>query len=480
MSSASPPSHPPSVGSPPRAGRREWLGLAVIALPCLLYSMDLTVMNLALPTISRALSPTNAQELWIVDSYGFLLAGSLVTMGTLGDRLGRRRVLLIGAAAFEVASIIAAFSSSATMLIVMRGLLGIAGATLAPSTLSLIRNLFLDARQRTFAVGIWATSFSVGAAIGPFVGGLLLQRFWWGSAFLIGAPVMILLLLLGPVLLPEFRAPDASRVDWPSAALSALGVLPLIYGLKRAAFSGIGVAPVLSMLVGVAVIFAFVRRQRSLAEPLLDLRLFAIPAFRLALALNSLSLFVAFSAFLFVAQYLQLVLGLSPLSAGLWTVPSAFGFIIGSLLAPWLARHFPLSRLLAASLAFAALGLSILCSVEPSSRVVVPMVAALILAIGVSPVVTLATDLIVSSAPAEVAGAASALSETSTEFGGAAGIAIFGSIGGAVYRWQLAKPSAPALAPSLASAGHQTLAFAISASERLAPELGVALRVRAR
>src|SRR5688572_30502039 len=170
---------------PAKAGRREWLGLAVIALPCLLYSMDLTVLHLAVPQLSADLNPTAAELLWIIDIYGFLVAGSLVTMGTLGDRIGRRRLLMIGAAAFGVASIVAAFSTSATMLIATRALLGLAGATVAPSTLSLIRNMFLDPQQRTFAIGLWITSYSVGGAIGPLVGGLLLEFFWWGSVFLI-------------------------------------------------------------------------------------------------------------------------------------------------------------------------------------------------------------------------------------------------------------------------------------------------------
>src|SRR5438093_3932050 len=203
-----------------RATRREWLGLAVIALPCLLYSMDLTVLNLAVPRLSADLKPTSVQLLWIVDIYGFLLAGSLITMGTLGDRIGRRRLLLIGAAAFGGASILTAFSASAGQLIVARGLLGVAAATLAPSTLSLIRNMFADARQRTTAIAIWVASFSAGAAVGPVVGGVLLEHFWWGSVFLIAVPVMLLLLVFGPALLPEFRDPDARRLDLMSAALS--------------------------------------------------------------------------------------------------------------------------------------------------------------------------------------------------------------------------------------------------------------------
>src|SRR5262249_6676744 len=207
----------------------------VMGVPCMLYSMDLTVLNLALPRVSADLRPTSAQLLWIVDIYGFVLAGMLITMGTLGDRIGRRRLLLIGAAAFGAGSILAAFSRTAEMLIATRALLGVAGATLAPSTLSLIRNMFLDERQRTVAIGVWISSYSFGAVIGPFVGGWLLESFWWGSVFLIGVPVMALLLVLGPLVLPEFKDPNAGQLDLTSSLLSLLAVLPVIYGLKQMA-----------------------------------------------------------------------------------------------------------------------------------------------------------------------------------------------------------------------------------------------------
>src|SRR5829696_3144907 len=228
----------------PRARRREWIGLAVIALPCLLYSMDLTVLELAVPKLSADLKPTSSQLLWILDIYGFLLAGFLITMGTLGDRIGRRRLLLIGAAAFGAASVLAAFSRSAEMLIATRAVLGVAGATLAPFTFSLFANIFLDPDQRTLAIGVWATSFSAGAAIGPLAGGLLLEYVWWGSVFLLAVPVMALLLVLGPVLLPEFRYPHTGRLDLFSATLSLAAVLAMIYGLKQVAQEGLGWLPV--------------------------------------------------------------------------------------------------------------------------------------------------------------------------------------------------------------------------------------------
>ncbi len=323
----------------PKATRREWIGLAAIALPCFVYAMDMTVLNLALPAISSALAPSASQLLWIVDIYGFLVAGFLITMGTLGDRFGRRRLLLIGAAAFGAASVAAAFADSTEMLIAMRALLGVAGATLAPSTMSLIRNMFHDAHQRQFAIGVWIASFSAGGAVGPLVGGVLLEFFWWGSVFLVAVPVMALLLVVGPRLLPEYRDPDAGRIDLPSVALSLGAVLATIYGLKRMAEHGFGWLALAGVLGGLAFGTAFLRRQRRIDYPLLDLDLFRRPAFTAAFAAYGLSCLAMFGVYLYIAQYLQLVLGLSPLLAGLATVPWSLAFAVGSLLAPRLARR---------------------------------------------------------------------------------------------------------------------------------------------
>jgi DHA2 family multidrug resistance protein-like MFS transporter len=464
----------------PKAGRGEWIGLGVIALPCLLYSMDLEVLYLAVPSLTADLQPTSSQLLWITDIYGFLLAGCLITMGTLGDRVGRRRLLLIGAAAFGVASAIAAFSTSVEMLIASRALLGVAAATLAPSTLSLIRNMFLDPRQRTFAIGVWATSFSVGAAIGPVLGGVLLEFFWWGSVFLLAVPVMAALLVLGPMFLPEFRDPDAGRIDLLSAALSLVAVLAIIFGLKRIAQDGLGWSPVLPMLGGFALGLLFVRRQRKLPDPLIDIQLCRLPAFSAALAANSLGIFVAFGAFLFIAQYLQLVLGLSPLEAGLWIVPSSGGFIAGSMLAPVAVRWARPGFVIAGGLALAAVGLALLAFVDGGSSLAVLVTASIVLALGVAPAVTLGTDLIVSTAPPERAGSASGISETGAELGGALGIAVLGSIGTAVYRNEVADAVPAGVPLDEAETARDTLGGAIEAAERLPEQLGAALLEAAR
>src|ERR687895_2683947 len=345
-----------STVEPPRAARREWVGLAVIALPCLLYSMDLTVLNVAIPELSADLQPSSSQLLWIIDIYGFMVAGFLITMGTLGDRIGRRRLLLIGAVAFGAGSLLAAFSSSAEMLIVARALLGVAGATLAPSTLSLIFNMFHDPQERTLAIGVWIASYSAGAVIGPVVGGLLLEFFWWGSVFLLAWPVMALLLVLGPLLLPEFKNPEAGRIDPLSVVLSLAAVLAAIYGLKQIAQDGLELLPALSIAAGAALAAVFVQRQRTLADPMIDLGLFRFRAFSASLAAYGLSIAVVFGAFVFILQYLQLVVGLSPLEAGLWMVPSGLAFIAGGVLTKALVRRVRPGLVMAGGLAISTRG----------------------------------------------------------------------------------------------------------------------------
>ena len=315
-----------------KATPREWIGLAVLALPCIIYAMDLTVLNLAVPTLSADLKPTAAQLLWIVDIYGFLAAGSLLVMGNLGDRIGRRRLLLIGSASFGLLSLFAAFARSAEMLILARALLGIASATMAPSTLSLISNMFRNEREKTFAVSVWVASFSFGGAMGPVIGGVLIAHFWWGAVFLAPIPVMVLLLIVGAKLLPEHRNADAGRLDLLSAALSLAAILPAIYGIKSASEGGNLAWAASAVGVGLVVGVLFVRRQLSLADPLLDLRLFERPTLTAALAINVLDFLVGFGILVLVAQYLQLVLGLTPMQAGLWGVPAGLGFVVGSLL----------------------------------------------------------------------------------------------------------------------------------------------------
>src|ERR1700730_8394993 len=299
------------TGGEPRAGRREWVGLAVLALPAFVIALDFSVLNLAVPVISRELMPTATQLLWIVDIYGVILAGFLVTMGTLGDRIGRRRLLMLGAAGFGIASVAAAYSVSAGMLIGARAGLGFAGATLMPSTLLLISNMFRDERQRTVAIAVWSTSLPLGGAIGPLVGGALLQVFWWGAVFLLAVPIMAVLLATAPVLLPEYRNAAAGRPDFLSVGLSLAAILPVVYGLTEIAEGGLRIGPVSAVVAGLLIGWGFVRRQRSLADPLIDPRLVPGAGIHRRLGNHRVGLLRDLGMLLLISQYLQLVLGLS-------------------------------------------------------------------------------------------------------------------------------------------------------------------------
>lgn len=437
-----------ATSRPPRASARDWVSLAVLALPCMVYAMDLTVLNLALPRISEVLLPSASELLWIVDIYGFFVAGFLITMGNIGDRYGRRRILLIGALAFTLASIIAAFASDATMLIIMRALLGIAGATVAPSTLSLIRNIFHDPGERQFAIGIWITAFSVGSAVGPLVGGFVLQYADWPSIFLVAVPVMVALLVLGPFLLPEYRDPAARPIDAASVLLSLAAILTATYGLKKLAEAGPAAVPLLALLIGFGLGAVFIRRQRRLAHPLLDLSLFDQPRFRAAIAAYSLGGMAMMGLYILITQYLQLVLMLTPLQAGLSLLPWSLGFVVGSLGAPMLTRRMSPVTAIVRCLLVGALGFVVMAFIGPDRGVAVLVAATTIMSLGLAPVFTLGNEIILTAAPPERAGAASAVSETSGELSAALGIALLGSLGMALYRTGL-DPALLAAIPDL-------------------------------
>ncbi|MCG5214756.1 MFS transporter [Streptosporangium soli] len=460
-------------GVPSKAGRREWIGLAVLVLPTLLLSIDMTALFLAVPQLSADLAPSGAQLLWITDIYGFLIAGFLITMGTLGDRIGRRRLLLIGGAAFAVASVAAAYSTSAEMLIAARALLGVAGATLMPSTLSLIRNMFHDRTQRTLAISVWMTGFSAGSVLGPLVGGVLIEQFWWGAVFLLGVPVMGLLLILGPLLLPEYRDPGAGRLDLLSALLSLAAVLAVIYGLKEIAAYGVTVPATLSTAAGIVLALVFVRRQRALPDPLLDLRLFAVRSFSASLGTLVLVVLVGPGVGFLTGQYLQLVLGLSPFEAGLWSLPPAVAIIVGFMLAPALARRIRPAYVAGGGLAVGAGGLALIALAGDLSGPAAVVIGQVVFFAGAAPLMVLGIDLIVGSAPPERSGSASALSETGQEFGGALGLAIFGSVATVVYRGRLVVPEG--VPPAAAEAAQDTLGGAAAAAARLPEPLAGAL-----
>lgn len=450
-----------------RAGRREWAGLAMLALPSILLSLDVTLLHLAVPHLGAALAPSSTQMLWIIDIYAFMIAGFLVTAGTLGDRIGRRKLLLIGAVAFGVASVAAAYANSPEMLIAARALLGVAGATLMPSTLALISNMFQDPKQRGTAIGIWAAGFSVGIALGPVVGGAMLEAFWWGSVFLLAVPVMALLLITGPILLPEYKDENAGRIDLPSVLLSLAAILPVIYGVKEIAKHGIEPASVIAVIVGAAFGHVFGRRQLHLDDPMLDLSLFRSRAFSVALGVMLFAAVAMGGIYLFVTQYLQMVAALSPLRAGLWLLPAAAALIATSMLAPIAARRIRPGNVTAIGLILSAIGYFILTQADPDKSVALVVVGFGFIYAGIGPIMGLSVSLIVGSAPPEKAGAAAALQPTSSDFGLAVGIAALGSLGTTVYRNGVVD-QLPADTPAAAAgATRDTLARALDATSSL-------------
>lgn len=462
------------------AGRSEWIGLSVLALASLVYAMDLTVLHLAVPSISADLDPTSSQLLWAIDIYGFMVAGLLITMGALGDRIGRRRLLMIGAAMFAAGSVAAALASSIEMLIVTRAVLGVAGATLAPSTLALIFNMFTDVRQRTVAIGVWAASFSAGAAVGPLAGGILLERFWWGSVFLMAVPVMALLLVVGPRVLPEFRDPDGGRFDPVGVIVSMVAVLGTIYGLKRAAEGELGATGVGAIVLGLLAARAFWHRLRTSTNPLLEAELFKNPAFTAALASNLLAVFIPAGFFLFIAQHFQLVLDFSPFESGLLSLPWALGFAVGAIAASRLVHRIPPGGLIAWAFVIAAGGLIGMAHAATSDGPLPLVIASVVTSLALSPIVTVTTELVVGSVPAEKAGAASGMSETGAELGGALGIAVLGAIGAAVYRRGLLSRLPEGLETDLAAPVLETLGAAVEFSAQVPGGLGLALARAAR
>ncbi|PKW17121.1 DHA2 family multidrug resistance protein-like MFS transporter [Saccharopolyspora spinosa] len=455
----------------PSAGRREWVGLAVLALPTLLLSLDMSVLHLAVPHLAADLRPSNTELLWIIDSYGFMIAGFLVTMGTLGDRIGRRKLLMFGGAGFGIASIAAAFAPTPAMLIAARAVLGIAGATLMPSTLALISNMFQDARQRGTAIAVWMSCFMGGMVIGPVVGGVLLENFWWGSVFLMGVPVMVLLLAVAPALLPEYRDESAGRLDLISVGLSLATILPIVFALKELAKHGPQVPSLAALAVGLALGVVFARRQRRIADPMLDLGLFRVRAFSAALGIMLVGAITMGGVFMLVSQYLQLVAGLTALEAGVLLVPQAGAVVVGSLIAPRLAKRFRPEFVLGFGMLLAAGGILLFTLADVGNGTAVVAIGMVVASFGMGPQGVLCTEMVVGSVPAQKAGAASAMSETSGEFGIAMGVALFGSLATAVYRNVLAIP--PEVPSGVAVEARDGMAGAMSAAGRLADQASV-------
>lgn len=459
----------------PRAGRREWAALGILALPTMVLSMDLTVLHLAAPSMSADLAPSGTQLLWILDVYGFLMAGFLLVMGPLGDRIGRRRLLLIGAVAFTAASLLAAYASSPETLIAARALLGVAAATLMPSTLALLTDLFRAPDQRALAIALWMVAFTGGEALGPLVGGILLEFLWWGSVFLIAVPVMILLLALAPFLIPESTERTPGRLDPLSVTMLLAAVLASVYGVKEFAAQGSGVTPGVWLLVGVVSGVLFVRRQSRLTDPVVDPALFRSPAFSAGVGVQMLAVAAMAGGQLLTLQYLQSVLGLTPFEAGLWTVPSVILGVAATLLVPRLTRRVRPAHVVAGSLFAAAVGSTLLAATVPREDLLWTVVGFTVLYVGVTPTLVLTTDLVVGSVPRERAGTAAGVSESGAELGLSGGMALIGAAVMSVYGSRVSAGAPEGVSEERSMEASETVGQGVAVAESLGGESGDAL-----
>ena len=463
----------------PGAGWREWVGLAVLCLPTFLVSMDFSVLYLAVPHLTVALAPSGIQQLWIVDSYGFLIAGFLVTMGRLGDRIGRKRLLLIGGAVFGVASVAAAFSTSPAMLIASRALLGVAGAAVTPSVLALVTGMFTDERRRSRAIAVYLTCFMGGTTLGPLVGGVLLEYFWWGSVFLVAVPGIVLLLVFGPSLLPEQQAPHAGKLDPVSVLLSLAAILPFVYGLKGLARNGLEWFPAAALVFGIAVGVLFVQRQRRLEDPLLDLLMFGNRTFSSALVLSFVTALVGAGTLLLVTLYLQNVTGLTPLAAGLILLVPNVLMIAGNPSTPAAAEHIRPAYLISGGLVVAGVGYLIFTLADSTSGPTTIFVAMCVVMIGTAPLAALCNHLAMGAVPADKVGSGASVFQTTIELALGLGIATLATLGTAVYRSNVER-ALGAVPPDVADAARESIERAIAAAGQLPPEQGGDLLAAAR
>ncbi|MFI9583196.1 MFS transporter [Streptomyces sp. NPDC052236] len=421
---------------PHSPGPRAWLGLLVVLGPVLLVAMDSSVLFLAMPKVSEALSPTADQALWILDVYGFAVGSLLIAFGNIGDRYGRLKLLMTGAVVFGAASAGAAFAPGPELLIAFRALMGVAGATLLPSALAVLSELFTDPRLRAKAIGVFAATFAAGFAIGPVVGGQLLNSFWWGSVFLINLPVVVLFLILAPVLLREVRATRTGRVDAPSVLLSAAGILLTVYAIKHAAAEGLTVTPMATGIAGVVTLWWFVRRQLHLEHPLIDFRLFRDRVFTIA-AITGLLPLAAWSAVAYLGGiYLQSVLGLTVLDAALVALPGAAVLTVTCVVTPALVERIGTRAALITCHFFIAAGLLLLLATSTSSGIGWYVASTVIAGIGYGISFSVVADTAIAAVPAERAGSAAAIAETSNEIGNALGIALLGSLAALIFRLQ--------------------------------------------
>ncbi|WBG61842.1 MFS transporter [Pseudomonas citronellolis] len=415
--------------------RSKITGLLVIISPVLLVTIDNTILNFALPRIAVALDPSAAEQLWMIDAYSLVLAGLLVTMGSVGDRVGYRRLLCIGCTGFAVISVAVTFSQQAWQLIAGRAVLGLFGAMILPATLALIRTEFEDREERRLAVAVWATCLAVGSALGPLLGGVLLQFFSWQSVFLVALPFLLPVLMLSPMITESEKQPGLS-IDYPSILLSLTATTGLMLSLKHLATEGLD-GYVLAYALAAALLGAvFIRRQLRLETPLLDLKLFASGVFSVSIAVNLVSLGLLIGFIFFATQLLQLLLGLAPLVASLVLVPGQILAVAAGLAIVPMAQRLAPHQLISGCLCVAAAAFAVIALSTASALTV--GAAFVLLNVAVAAITSVSNDLVLSAVPAEQAGSASSVSETAYEIGVVLGTTLIGGAVTACYRLSLA------------------------------------------
>jgi DHA2 family multidrug resistance protein-like MFS transporter len=471
---------PASVPRPPRGAVNRWIVLVVLCVSLLLVAIDATVLHVAVPTVTEDLRPGAIELLWIVDAYPLVAASLLILFGTLGDRVGRRRVLLLGYGIFAAASAVAAFAPSPHVLIAARALLGVGGAMIMPATLSILRHVFPDRRERAVAIGVWSAVAAVGAAVGPVLGGFLVEHFWWGSVFLINLPLMAVILPLSRWLLPESRGGADGPWDVLGAMMAALGVMGVVLGVKRiGGREGMyGPETLLPLAVGVTLLVLFVRRQRRREHPLVDMRMFSRPAFCTSVGCIVLAMLALVGLELIAVQYVQLVLGLSPVETGLRLLPLTFAAMAAGLLGSRMLARFGPRAMVSFGFVLTALAVLGLTSMGQHDRPGVLTAAFFLLGFGLETTLFGAYESMLSEAPAQQAGGAAAIGETSYQLGAGIGIALLGSVMNAAYAPGLSRvPGLPGYATHDAA---KSLGEAYDVSAQLGGPVGGALRHAAR
>ncbi|MEV6680970.1 MFS transporter [Streptomyces erythrochromogenes] len=461
-------------------GANRWVVLAVLCVSLVLVALDATILHVAVPSVTEDLRPGPMELLWVVDAYPLVCASLLILFGTLGDRVGRRRILLLGYGLFGVASAIAALADNAQVLIAARALLGIGGAMIMPATLSILRQVFPDRRERALAIGIWTAVAAIGAASGPVLGGFLIEHFWWGSVFLINIPLMALILPLGRWLLPESRGSADGPWDVLGALMAAAGVLGSVLGIKRLGAERhlLDAEALVPLLLGATLLVLFVRRQKRREHPLIDMRMFSRAAFSTSVACIVLAMLALVGLELIAVQYLQLVLHLSPLETGLRLLPLTFAAMAAGATGSYTLSRVGPRTMVSLGFLLTAFAVLLLTLMGQQDRPVLLTVGFILLGFGLQTTLFAAYESMLSEAPAETAGGAASIGETSYQLGAGIGIALLGSVMNAAYRPGLA--SVPGVSAADSAGAANSLGEAYQIASGLGGPAGAALYAAAR